>query len=87
MVSPNALKNLRQESTIWSQLKRERKVGMSEKIQRLNSDLDGMETVLHYKKNKYGVPSDGVNFGSTTLIPTLSSNDTYCNRTDQWPSH
>lgn len=36
----------------------------------MNSDLDGMETVLHYKKNKYGVPSGGVILGSTTLIPS-----------------
>jgi len=59
---------------------------MSEKIQRINCDLDGMETVLHYKKYKYGVPSGGVNFGSATLILTFSSNETHDNRTNQWPS-
>ena len=42
------------------------KVEMSEEIQRLNSELDGMGIMLKEKKNKYGAPSGGVNFGSTS---------------------
>jgi len=60
---------------------------MSEEIQRLNSELDAMGILFIQKKNKYGAPSGGVNFGSTSLIPTNhGSNETSDNRTNQWPS-
>jgi hypothetical protein len=42
------------------------KVEMSEEIQRLNSELDGMELCSRGKKNKYGAPSGGVKFESTS---------------------